>query len=460
MTAWTAIPPVEKRRLANGVSLLLVEKRELPLVSMEILVHGGARTDPRGKEGLGSLAFSLLRRGTRRRGAEAFSLAIDSLGAIYGSGIDHDEGHLSAEFLSRDAGAALDLIAEAVMEPAYPDEEIAKRVQIAVDGIGADKDYPPSVIGRYFDAALFDGHPYGRSAGGDEASLQRVSRADLVAYHESVFDPARVTIALVGDFDSATMAREVERVFGAWRAAESAHAARSAEALHATDAMLAADLDPNPPVRVRGSRVLLVDEPDEKTCYFCFGNLGVAFGDPDWAPIQLACTILGGQFTSWLNMALRVEEGLTYGVHAAFYRRRQPGPFCVSSFTPVEHADRALDLALAQLRRLHDEGIGDDAIRAAKSYLRGQFPLSVETSDQIADVVALLEARGMDRAYVDGYLERVESATVVRVNECARRVFPRDNFIRAWQRSRNTVYLIYPEKRKLPKDIYGHWAKE
>lgn len=422
MSAWSAIPPVERRRLPNGLTLLLVERRELPLVSMELLVRGGARRDPRGKEGLASLAFSLLRRGTRRRSAEAFSLAVDSLGAIYGSGVDHDEGHLSAEFLSRDAGAALELVAEAVMEPAFPEEEIAKRVQIAVDGIGADKDYPPSVIGRYFDAALFDGHPYGRSVGGDEASLRRVTRDDLVAYHAAAFDPAKTIIALVGDFDAAAMAREVERVFGAWRADGAAIAAAAAHD---------ASSDSSVPAAARASRVVLVDEPDEKSCYFCFGNVGVAFGDPDWAPIQLACTILGGQFTSWLNMALRVEEGLTYGVHAAFYRRRQPGAFCISSFTPLEHAGRALELALAQLRRLHDEGIGDDAIHAAKSYLRGQFPLSVESSDQIADVVALLEARGMDRAYVDGYLGRVEAATAARVNECARRVFPRDDLVYA-----------------------------
>jgi zinc protease len=116
-------------------------------------------------------------------------------------------------------------------------------------------------------------------------------------------------------------------------------------------------------------------------------------------------------------------------VSAAFYRRRAPGPFCISSFTPVEHAERAIDLALAQLMRLHEQGVDDDALRAAKNYLRGQFPLSVETSDQIAEVVALLEMRGMDRRYVDEYLDRVESATVARVNECARRVFPRDDLI-------------------------------
>jgi predicted Zn-dependent peptidase len=427
--AWTAIPPIVRRRLPNGLRLLLIEKRDLPLVSMELLVDAGARLDPRGKEGLASLTSVLLRRGTRQRSAEEFATAADSLGAVFGTGADQDEGHLSGEFLSRDTAAALELAAEVVTQPTFPDEEIAKRVQIAVDGIGADKDYPPSVMGRYFDAALFGAHPYGRPPGGDERSLPRINRDDVAAFHAAAFDPARAVLALAGDFDADPRAREAEKVFGGFaaRRAPSSHDDSGAGAVAGVaspqlTAVTSAE-------RAIGSRVLLVDAPDELSCYFCFGNVGVAFGDPEWAPLQLAATILGGQFTSWLNMALRVEEGLTYGVSAAFYRRRAPGPFCISSFTPVEHAERAIDLALAQLMRLHEQGVDDDALRAAKNYLRGQFPLSVETSDQIAEVVALLEMRGMDRRYVDEYLDRVESATVARVNECARRVFPRDDLI-------------------------------
>lgn len=426
---WAAIPPIVRRRLPNGLRLLLVERRDLPIVSLELLVDAGARLDPRGREGLASLTFSLLRRGTRRRSAEEFATAADSLGAIFGTGADQDEGHVSGEFLSHDTDAALELAAELVTQPTFPDEEIAKRVQIAVDGIGADKDYPPAVIGRYFDATLFGAHPYGRPAGGDEESLPCIGRDDIAAFHAAAFDPARAVLVLVGDFDADTMTREVEKVFGSFGAQRvppgvdgSGGGAIAGAASPSLAALTSAE-------RAIGSRVLLVDAPDELSCYFCFGNVGVAFGDPDWAPLQLAATVLGGQFTSWLNMALRVEEGLTYGVSAAFYRRRKPGPFCISSFTPVEHAERAIQLAIAQLARLHEQGIDEDALRAAKNYLRGQFPLSVETTDQIAEVVALLEMRGMDRRYVDEYLERVESANVARVNDCARRVFPRGDLV-------------------------------
>jgi DNA-directed RNA polymerase len=305
-------------------------------------------------------------------------------------------------------------MAEAVVSPAFVDAEVGKRTRQAIDGIASDKDYPPAVLGRYFDATLFEGHPYGRAAGGDEASLAQLSRDEIAAFHAEAFDPRAALLVVAGEFDPESVTRDVERAFGALRA-PSGGADRGAGAVLA---------DPPP---VRGRRVRLIDKPDEASCYFRFGNVGIAFDDPEWPAILLACTVLGGQFTSWLNLALRVDGGLTYGVSASCARRRRRGSFAISSFTPVEHAARAIALAQAQLARIHDEGVDDLTLQLAKNYVRGQFPLSVETADQIAETIARVEAHGLDRSYVDRYLDHIDRATPESVTTAARRAFPRDD---------------------------------
>lgn len=409
---WEGLPSYERRVLANGMTLLLARKASVPLVSFDLLLSGGSCADPPGHEGLAFLTISLLRKGTRAHDARAFSSTLDSLGALFGTTLDHDWGHVGAEFLSADAMRGVELIAEAVLAPSFPEEEVLKQRRLIVDGIASNKDYPPSVLGRYFDRALFGGHPYGRPVGGEERSVGAIERDEIVAFHRAVFDPSRFVMSVVGDLDPDRMAGELERAF-------------------AGSGNGGAPRPPAPaaPAPIDGRRVLLVDMPSEASCYFRFGNVGVAFDDPDWIPIRLACTVLGGQFTSWLNRSLRIDSGLTYGVHAAFSRRRRPGAFFISSFTPVEHAERAIELARAELNRLHEGGINAAELRAAKNYLKGQFPLSVESSDQIAQTIAILEGHGMDRAYLDSYLDRIEEATTASVAEATRRAFPRDDLL-------------------------------
>lgn len=428
-----ALPRLSRRRLDSGLTLLLVEKRSVPLVTFEVVTWAGAVLDPRGREGLAAATAALLRKGTRRRSAEEFSATIDAAGAILGASVDHDHAHLAAEFLARDAEEGLALVAEALFEPTFPEEELSKRVQIAVDAIRDDKDHPPSVIGRYYERALYGDHPYGRPAGGDEASIPRIARADVVAFHEAAYRPERMVLAVAGEFDGDAISATVERRF-ARRGAGAGAAAGAPGPVAASAASPAppAAFDPAaiPEVHpARGRRVVLVDKPDEETGYFRFGNVGIAFRDPEWVLTNLARTVLGGSFTSWLNTALRVDEGLTYGVQADLARRQRRGPFAISSYARADQVERAIAIAEAQLARLHEEGIDAESLGLAKAYIRGQFPLAVETSDQLAEAFARFEAYGAPQEWIAEYLARVDSATADEVTEAARRVFPREDLV-------------------------------
>ncbi len=410
------LPPWERVRMDNGMTVLLVPRRGLPLVTFEVVLRAGAAGDPPGKEGLTSTTFALLRKGTRRRSGEAFSAAVDSAGALYGASVDQDHAFVTAEFLSRDAEEGLGLVAEALTTPTFPAEEVEKRTRLAIDAIRDDKDYPPAVISRYYDAALFDGHPYGRPVGGDEASLARITRADVASLHASAVRPDSMIVAVAGDFERDTMLAMLERAFGATGAPSARPASPAAHTIPAAAPVL-------------GTRVVLVDKPDEETGYFRFGNVGIAFDDPDWALANLARTVLGGSFTSWLNMALRVDEGLTYGVQADLSRRRRRGPFSISSFSRVDLVERAIAICRAQLERLHADGIDEPTLAVAKSYIKGQFPLAIETADQVAEAYARFEAYGVPQEWIAEYLDRIARATAEEVSTAARRIFPRDDLV-------------------------------
>src|SRR6185436_6029087 len=145
--------------------------------------------------------------------------------------------------------------------------------------------------------------------------------------------------------------------------------------------------EPPAPVKGKGRKLLLIDKPDATQSFYIVGNVGIARTNPDRVPIQLVNTIFGGRFTSMLNDELRVSSGLTYGAHSQFGRYLQPGPFYISSFTQNSNTVQAIDMTLAVLQRLHQKGLTADQLKSAKTYLKGQFPPAIETSDQLAAVL-------------------------------------------------------------------------
>ncbi|HYV04815.1 MAG TPA: insulinase family protein, partial [Blastocatellia bacterium] len=143
--------------------------------------------------------------------------------------------------------------------------------------------------------------------------------------------------------------------------------------------------------------------------------------------IQVINTLFGGRFTSMLNTELRIKTGLTYGARSSFSQHRDPGPFVISTYTQNETTEKAIDMALEILKRLHEKGITEEDLKSAKAYLKGQFPPTIETSDQLADLLAQLEVYGLDASDVDGYYSKVDSMTMADARRVIKQYFPIEN---------------------------------
>jgi zinc protease len=401
------LPAYQSATLPNGAVVALAEKRDTPLVAMNVTVRGGGLGDPVGKDGTASLFADLIQKGAGNRTAAQFAEAIENAGGALAAGAGPESFGVNAGFMSRDVDLMLELVADALQRPRLDAAEFEKARRLAVQSIVAAKDSDPrALMSSYGDAWLFRGHPYGRSVTGSESSLAAIKLEDVKRYYAEQVGGDRLIITVVGDFDAAAMLQKLERSFGTWR--------KSLAAVPAVPA----------PAKVTGRPVLLVDKPDATQTYFWLGNAGASRTDPARTTQSVVNTVFGGRFTSMLNTELRVKSGLTYGASSSFNRRSQPGSFQIASYTETSRTTQAIDMALDTLARLHQAGLDPDQLRSSQSYILGQFPPTIETNGQIAARLADLSFYGLGPEDVDEYAERLMKVDSAAVRSTIEQSFP------------------------------------
>src|SRR3984957_4008924 len=405
------MPPHEKVMLKNGLTVLLLENQGVPLIDISTIVKAGAVADPAGQEGLANVTSELLRKGTKTRTAQQFSADLDFIGGTFEGEATSDYTVINAEFLTKDLARGLELYSDALLHPTFAEDETTKLLAQSADAIRAAKDDPQSVMFAYYDGYLYGTHPYARSSGGDEISLTKIRRDDIAKFYEANYAPSNTIIAVAGEFNVDEIKSKLEQTFGSWPAR-----AVKTEAI--------------PPVTPsKGKRLLLVDKPDASQVFFPIGNTGVSATDPDRVAIRVVNTVFGGRFTSQLNEALRVESGYTYGAESFFDDRKAAGPFAIFSFTKNETTTPAIDLALQVLSKLHKDGVTEAQLKSAKSYIKGQFPPNIETSRQLARIIASHEFYGLGDDEVNQLEAHVDAVTPEVARQVIQKHFPAENLV-------------------------------
>lgn len=405
------LPQYKKVQLKNGMTLLLMENHEVPLISFNFLIKTGSTSDPAGKEGISKLTANLLRKGTKTRTADQYSAELDFIGGRFQIAPDMEFISAGAEFVKKDLNKGVDLFADAILNPTFPQDEVSKLIKQGIEGLKASKEQAGGIIWSYYNAYLYGSHPYARSIDGDEISLPAITRDDIVSFYKNYYGPNNTILTVVGDFNSSEIEKLLTDKFGAW----------SSKALSST---IAPDLKP-----VVGKRLLLVDKPDSTQTYFRIGNIGITRTNPDRVYINLINTLFGGRFTSMLNDELRVNTGLTYGAQSTFLQRKASGPFFINTYTRNATTEKAIDLTLDILKRLHEKGITEADLKSAKNYIKGQFPPQIETSDQLASTIAQLEFYGLDQRDINDLYAKIDSMTLADAQRVIKQYFPLDNLV-------------------------------
>ncbi|WP_432383269.1 M16 family metallopeptidase [Duganella sp. P38] len=401
------LPEFDTVTLQNGLTVYLMERHEVPLISVRAVVKAGSVNDGQ-QAGLSNLTGDALLLGTTAHDKASIDQAFDYRGARLAGGAGAEASTVQANFAKADTAALLPLFAEIVQQPSFNDTELAKLRERKVSGIKQAKEAPRNVVQTYYRAMLFGDAPYGIPASGTVGSVGALKQADVQRYYQRYYRPDNAAIIVVGDFQKAEMRKQIESLFGAWKASGPAPAAQN-----------------NGKVQADKARVLLVNKADAIETTFLIGGAGIARNDPDYVPLQVVNTVLGGRFTSWLNDELRVNSGLTYGASSGFGTLSQTGTFAISSFTALPKTEAALALAHKTYQRLWDKGIDKATLDSAKAYVKGQFPPRYETSEQLAGLLGDMYANQVGREQIDNFTKSVDSLTPEKAKALVDKHFPR-----------------------------------
>jgi predicted Zn-dependent peptidase len=386
-------PAIDKSTLPNGLRVWTVRHTQVPLVAFTLLIRRGASSDPAGKDGLAAVTADMLDEGSGDRSAIEIHEALARLGAQFDTDIGSDAMVSSVTVLSRFTRRALDLLSDIVVRPAIRETDFSRVRQLRLHRLTQMRDMPGAVADRAFLKLVYGADPYGHSPIGSEASLASMDVDDARAFHARAIRPGVSTLIAVGDCDHAAMVQMASEAFADWTGSGSGEAADGGSL-------------PQP------ARLNVVPRPKAPQSELRIGQVTVARDTPDYHPLVVANTILGGQFVSRINLNLREDKGLTYGARTAFEFRRRPGPFVLQVSVQTSGTATAIAESLGEIAGIR----GSRPVTAAELELgiaaltRG-YARSFETGEQIGRAALQLALYDLPDDYFEQFVPRIERVT-------------------------------------------------
>ena len=397
-------PEFASSTLDSGLELRMVSSSRLPVVSVRLILDAGESRLGIERAGFATLTANSLEGGTRRRSGAGLAEALEGLGAGFGASAGWDSTALSLSVMRDRLPEALPILAEIVREPAFPAGEIDRIRDQRLANIEQRRMDPTLLANDSAARFIFaDGAVYGRPSGGVRESVARFDSEGAAAFVRGSYAPRGGGVIVAGDIDPPRVHDLVSAHLGDWEG-------------EGGDPVV---LEATP--RFDEGRVLVIDRPDAVQSEIRIGQVGAARKSPDYFPLLVFNAILGGAFTSRLNLNLREENGFTYGVRSHFAFRRNPGPFTVSTAVESAVTADAVRESMTEVAELVEEGPTEEEVAAAKDYIAGVFPLRFETMSQVAGRISELFVYGLPDDYHATYRARVREVTPEEVAGAARR---------------------------------------
>ena len=379
--------------LPNGLTLILNERRGLPIVAANLVLRTGSDANPLDKPGLANFAAAMLDEGTSSRNALQIADEVAQLGASLGISSSMDATTLSARSLSKNFAAMVDLLADVTLRPSFPAEEIERQRASRLAQVIQQRDNPNQVAAQVTAAALYGPqHPYGYSEIGTEAALKSISRADMEGFWKQNFVPNNAALVVAGDISMSELRAMAEKAFGAWQRGTPAQPALGAPA-------------------TTPARVVIVDKPGSPQTQLRVASIGAPRSSPDFRPMQVMNLALGGLFSSRINMNLREEHGYTYGANSQFSFRRAAGPFQIASGVRTDVTAAAVSEIFKEVRSMVEKPVSADELQKAKDSLANSLPGAFESSANAVGNFSNVFIYNLGLDYYTRYAEQVNAVT-------------------------------------------------
>lgn len=395
-------PDIERLVLSNGLPIYFAKMEGLPVSTFSLLLPSGALREEPSKAGLATLTGALLESGTEDLSAEEISSRLEGLGVRLHVGASWEVAHVDFTALTSKVKDASELVARLVKSPAFPVAEVERMKNHQVAAILQRRAEPRGFANELASRYIFaDESPFARPLSGTTESVGSFVSDDVRAYHSACYSPHGAALVVAGAIDAEAVLENAERCFGAWEGPQLPRIA------------------PVTKPRAEGLQAIIIERRGAVQSEIRIGHIGVARNTPDFFALTVMNTILGGAFSSRLNMNLREKHGFTYGVRSTFVMRRSPGPFLVSTAVQTEVTGAALREIIAELERIREGDVTKSELEDAKQFVAGTFPLPLQTTDGVASRLAELFVYDLPDSYLDEFPERTLSVDVAEVRRAA-----------------------------------------
>ena len=399
-----SFPQFERRHLGNGMTLIVAPTHKLPVVSVIAVIEAGAVCDPVGREGLAALTAAMLPEGTASMDGETLALRFERLGASVTTSADWDVATAGLTVTRSHLESALVLFADMLTAPSFPSRELerlkAERMAELLQLRTEPRGLADEMTARFVYAPE---SRYARPEGGTPTSVAAIEARDVGELYSARYRAGGTTLVVAGDVSVEEATKLAKDAFRGWSGGAPSR-------VHVVDAPTAAP---------RG--VHIIAKPDAPQSELRVAHVGIPRLHPDYFRVVVMNAVLGGLFSSRINLNLRERNAFTYGAHSEFEWRRGAGPFVVSTAVASDVTAAAAREIFSEIDRIRAEPIGDDELTLATSYLSGVFPIRYETTTAIATAIANLVLYGLADDYFDSYRSKIQSVTAKDVLEAARR---------------------------------------
>jgi zinc protease len=389
------IPTWTTTTLSNGAKLVVSARHSLPLVSFQLNFIGGVNQyDPVGKNGVGSFVASMLLEGTTHRSGDQISNELQLLGTSVFTQINAESGRMLFESTKDKFAPTLAIVADMVENPTFPQAALDRIRSRTIVSLTQARDRTSGIASVVFPKVLYTtNHPYGRST--NEASVNAITRDDLVAFHKSYFEPAHAVITVVGDVDAEDVKRTVEQAFSGWKAGGTMPSFSYPEVS-----------------APKSTAIYLIDKPGAAQSTFSLGAPGPARNTPDYYALRVMNELLGVLFQSRLNHNIREVKGYSYGVSSSFSYGRGPGPFRAGGEIVTAKTDSALIEFMKELRDIRGpRPPTDDELAQAKASLVQSLPEVFESVNGVNGGISSIYTQGLPEDYYKQFIRSVNAVT-------------------------------------------------
>jgi zinc protease len=406
------LPAIQKRQLRNGLPVWIVELHKVPVAQVNLVVFAGSAEDPPGKFGVTSLMTAMLEEGAGSRSALQIADAIDFLGADLGAGSTFDASAVRLHVPMARLADALPIMADVALRPTLGQDELERLRQQRLTALLQARDDPGTIASQAFSRILYgQAHRYGTATAGTAATIKALTTADLRARFAASFAPGNSALLVVGDVVPDQTLALLETGFGGWRSEAAA-----------TPVKL-------PPVDEPARReIYIVDKPGAPQTQIRIGWIGVPRSTTDYFPLQVMNTILGGSFSSRLNMNLREKHGYTYGATSGFDMRAGAGPFTAAAGVQTDKTSESLAEFFNELNGILQPVPAEELARA-KNYVSLRFPSGFETTSDISRRLEEALIHHLPEDYFSKYVQNIEAVTAADVQRVARKYIQPSRFV-------------------------------